>query len=354
MHESPDGLAPDTQPAAPHDPARRARALVLLGLGGLLLLLVVSYAGVGQVLERVQAMGWAAPLLFAPYLVINMLDTMAWRRALSPEGAARVPFLAQYLMRIAGEAVNSVTPTAAVGGEPVKAQLLRSAGVPGPEAVASVVIAKTALTLSQVAFILVGVPVLAARFGRPMLGAACFAVLVVVAIVFARFLVGVQRRGLVHAAWRRLVRWFPRSRTVARLGERAAAIDERLGDFYRIEQRAFRTATLWHFMAWLLGVAEVWIIMQLIGAPIAWTDALILESLGQPIRAAALFIPGGLGVQELGGAALCHLLGIADAPAVTLWLLKRARELFYDVVGIVYLAQQTALRRAPAAAEPPA
>jgi putative membrane protein len=353
MRRDPDGRPPEPQPAATTDRGRRIRTIATLTVGGLLLLLVISYAGVAPVLERVRAMGWAAPFLFVPYLVINTLDTMAWRRALPAEAAARVPFPAQYLARIAGEAVNSVTPTAAVGGEPVKAQLLRAWGVPGAEAVASVVIAKTALTLSQIAFILLGVPVLAARFGRPMLGAACFAILVALAFLFGRFLVGVQRRGLVHAAWRRLARWFPRSRTVARLGERAAAIDERLGDFYRIEQHAFRTATLWHFMAWLLGVVEVKIIMQLIGAPVSWPDALILESLGQPIRAVALFIPGGLGVQELGGVALCHLLGIGDAPAVTLWLLKRARELFYDAVGIAYLAQRTALRRAPAM-EPPA
>lgn len=322
--------------------------MALLVVGGLLLLLLVSYAGVGPVLERVRVMGWAAPLLFVPYLVINLLDTMAWRRALSPPVAARVPFLAQYFARIAGEAVNSITPTAAVGGEPVKAQLLRAYGVPGSEAVASVVIAKTALTLSQIAFILVGVPVLAARFGRPVLGALSFVALVAGSLVFARFLVGMQRRGLAHGAWRWLVRFFPRSRTVGRLGERAAAIDERLADFYRIEQRAFRTATLWHFGAWLLGVAEVWIIMRLIGAPVSWLDALVLESLAQPIRAVALFIPGGLGAQELGGVALAHLLGIPDAPAVTLWLLKRARELFYDAVGVAYLAQRTALRRAPA------
>jgi putative membrane protein len=352
MQQSPDGRSPDALPAAA-DQARRMRTLATLAVGGLLLLLVVSYAGVAPVLERVQAMGWAAPFLLVPYLLINTLDTLAWRRALPAEAAARVPFAAQYMARIAGEAVNSVTPTAAVGGEPVKAQLLRAWGVPGPEAVASVVIAKTALTLSQIAFILLGVPVLAARFGRPIVGAVVFGVLIALAFLFGRFLVRMQRRGLVHAAWRRLVRWFPRSRTVARLGERATAIDERLGDFYRIEQRAFVTATLWHFVAWLLGVVEVWIIMQLIGAPISWPDALILESLAQPIRAVTLFIPGGLGAQELGGVALCHLLGIADAPAVTLWLLKRARELFYDVAGILYIAQRTALRRAPAM-EPPA
>ena len=352
MQQSPDARLPDPLPETA-DRSRRIRTIATLAVGGLLLLLVISYAGVAPVLERVRAMGWAAPFLLVPYMIINTLDTLAWRRALPAEAAARVPFFAQYLARIAGEAVNSVTPTAAVGGEPVKAQLLRAWGVPGPEAVASVVIAKTALTLSQIAFILLGVPLLAARFGRPVIGAVGFGVLVTLAFLFARFLVGMQRRGLVHAAWRRLVRWFPRSRTVARLGERAAAIDERLGDFYRIEQHAFRTATLWHFTAWLLGVVEVWSIMQLIGAPISWQDALILESLAQPIRAVTLFIPGGLGAQELGGVALCHLLGIADAPAVTLWLLKRARELFYDVIGIVYLAQRTTLRRAPAM-EPPA
>jgi putative membrane protein len=340
---------PHDPPSAPtNDRARTFRTLATMAVGGLLLLLVVSHAGVAPVLERVRAMGWAAPLLFAPYLLINMLDTMAWRRALSPEAAMRVPFWAQYLARIAGEAVNSVTPTAAVGGEPVKAQLIRAYGVSGSDAVASVVIAKTALTLSQIAFILLGVPVLAWRFGRPGLGLASFVVLVALALVFARFLVGVQRRGPAHAAWRWLVRVFPRSRTVGRLGERAAAIDERLEGFYRIERHAFRTATLWHFAAWLLGVVEVWIIMRLIGAPVSWLDALVLESLAQPIRAVALFIPGGLGAQELGGVALCHLLGIPDAPAVTLWLLKRARELAFDVVGIAYLAQRTALRRAPA------
>jgi putative membrane protein len=287
-------------------------------------------------------------LLIVPYLLINVLDTMAWRRALPAASAARVPFHAQYLARIAGEAVNSVTPTAAVGGEPVKAQLLRAWGVAGSDSVASVVIAKTALTISQIAFILLGVPVLFARLGRPLLGVLCFAALVALAVAFARVLVRFQRRGPAHAVWRWLVRVFPRSRTVARLGERAHAIDERLEGFYRIEQRAFLTATLWHFTAWLLGVVEVWMITHLIGEPIPWRDALVIESLAQPIRAAALFIPGGLGAQEVGGVALCRLLGMSEAPAVTLWLLKRARELFFDVLGIAYLAQRTALRRSPA------
>ena len=61
-------------------------------------------------------------------------------------------------MRLAGEAVNNLTPTANMGGEAVKVYLLRQRGVPGDAGTASVVAAKTALTVSQVAFILVGLP----------------------------------------------------------------------------------------------------------------------------------------------------------------------------------------------------
>ena len=36
---------------------------------------------------------------------------------------------------------------------------------------------------------------------------------------------------------------------------------------------------------------------------------------------------------------LCTFLGMAEADAVTLWLLKRAREVVFDGVGLAYLAQ---------------
>ena len=43
--------------------------------------------------------------------------------------------------------------------------------------------------------------------------------------------------------------------------------------------------------------------------------------------------------------ALCRFLGVPEPAAVTLWLLKRARELAFDSVGLAYLARWTASRR---------
>jgi uncharacterized membrane protein YbhN (UPF0104 family) len=183
-----------------------------------------------------------------------------------------------------------------------------------------------------------------------VLGAAWLAFLVVVAVAFSLLLVRAQRRGPAIAVWRWLRRLVPRAGFVARLEGGAQGIDARLADFYRIERGAFLRSTLWHLCGWLGGVFEVVLLMTLIGTPIGWRDAFIIEALAQPIRAVALVIPGGLGAQEVGGVALCRFLGIPEPVAVTLWLLKRARELAFDGVGLAYLARWTATRRARAEA----
>jgi glycosyltransferase 2 family protein len=326
--------------AAPVSRPRRGRQAVAFGVGALLLAFVVYYAGLGQIVRRLQELGWRAPLVLVPYLIVNIFDTTGWRRTLPRNVAKLVPFRALYLTRMAGEAVNSLTPTAAIGGEPVKAHMLRAWGVPSPDSIASVVISKTALTVSQITFVLIGLAALFDRLERRAAGAIWLSLLLAVAVAFTLFVVRLQRRGPVVTVWRWLHKIMPNAPIVARLEAKAAAIDERLSEFY-VERAAFRSAALWHLGGWLLGVVEVWLFMALIDEPIALSEALIIEALAQPIRAASLIIPGGLGAQEIGGVALCSFLGIPEAAGVTLWLLKRARELVFDAVGVVYLMRRT-------------
>jgi uncharacterized membrane protein YbhN (UPF0104 family) len=129
---------------------------------------------------------------------------------------------------------------------------------------------------------------------------------------------------------------------VARLESAVATLDQRLADFYHVESGSFFKAASWNFVGWLGGVVETQVMLTLIGHPISWLDALVIEALAQPIRAAAIIIPGGLGTQELGGVWLCTFLGMPEPVAVTLWLLKRAREVTFDGLGLLYLARKTA------------
>jgi uncharacterized protein (TIRG00374 family) len=340
--ESPAPLQEPPNVPTPH--ASRLRTALSIVVGLVLLGLVIYNADVDAIHERMDELKWRSPLVLLPWVVIAWLDARGWRCTLPPAAARLVPMRSLVLVRMAGEAVNSLTPTAAVGGEPVKAHLLRAWGVSGSDSLASIVIAKTALTVTQSLFVVLGIAALFVQLGRPALGAAWMALLLLATIGFTWALVYMQRRGPVGAIWRWLARVAPRARFLARLERSVHAIDDRLAEFYTIERGAFWWAGVWHMAGWLVGVVEVWLIMLLIGAPIGWVDALIVEALSQPIRAAAVIIPGGLGTQEVGGVALCLFLGMSAPEAATLWLLKRGRELVFDGVGLAYLLRRTTWR----------
>lgn len=321
-------------------PLRTALTVVV---GILLLVLLLYHAGVDDIHDRMGDLGWTSPLVLLPWSAIAILDALGWRCTLPSVNGKRVPLRSLALVRMAGEALNSLTPTAAVGGEPVKAHLLRAWGISGSDSMASIVIAKTALTVSQSLFVVLGIAALCVREDRGGLGVALVVLLLIVTAAFTIGLVRLQRRGPVSTVWRWIRRIMPRAAFVARLERSALAIDTRLAEFYRIEPGAFWQASFWHLAGWLFGVTEVMLIMYLIGAPVPWVDALIIEALSQPIRAAAIVIPGGIGTQEVGGVALCTLLGMPEAEGATLWLLKRGRELVFDGVGLLYLARRTAV-----------
>jgi putative membrane protein len=326
-------------------PAGRWRTALSIAVGLALLAGFIAVSDLEHVGDYFRLLGWTVPAVLAPYLVIVLVDTWGWRCVMPAEIRARVPLASLYLTRMAGEAVNSVTPTATIGGEPVKAHLLRGFGVPGSDGMASVVLARTALVVSQAIFVAAGTTALFVYLGHPNLAALSLVVQVVLVAAFASGLVRLQQRGLAMAAWRLMHRLAPRSHVVARLEHGAATVDRRLGDFHRLERAAFVRATSLHLFAWVLGSLEVQFMMWMIGAPVSPLEAFVIESLAQPIRAMAIVIPGALGVQEWGGMWLCTTLGMTEPAAVTLWLLKRGRETVFDLVGLAYLGKRTYLDR---------
>ena len=192
------------------------------------------------------------------------LDALGWRCTLPPAAAARVPLLGLFLTRMAGEAVNSVTPTAAVGGEPVKAYLLRrwrrrrrrdGARVGGDRQDRADASRRASSSVLGVAALLVAARPAAAR---DRLAGRCSdrrlrSAFTAAARLGAAPQPGHRRSGAGSAAS------LPRAGFVARLEARACtAIDERLARVLpRRARRLPATPTLLHFVGWLLGVVEV-------------------------------------------------------------------------------------------------
>jgi glycosyltransferase 2 family protein len=337
--EHPDPVSPMPGESGPGRHSR-LRGVLTIAVGVGLLVWLLFHAGLDALHDQFDKARWLTPLVLLPYVVISICDAISWRLTLPFALRRRVPFATLVMSRMAGEAVNSVTPTATIGGEPLKAHLLRAYGVPLSDGLASIVVCKTALTIAQSLFTALGFVGLLIVLGRPMLGALWLVALLGVVGGFTFLLLHVQQRNPATALWRWASRVFPRVQFVKRLEPGVRDLDERLQDFYRGEQRAFAWATGWNFVGWLFGVVEVQVMCTLIDHPLPWLEAFVIEAVAQPIRAVAIVVPGGIGIQEWGGVEFCTYLGMPEPVAATLWLLKRGREIVFDIVGLAYLARR--------------
>src|SRR5262245_46336657 len=277
-------------------------------------------------------MGWrVAIVLVFPITLVTLFDTLGWRFAFAHD---RVGLATLLPARLAGEAFNLTTPTASLGGEAVKTWLLQGR-VPIDEAVSSVIVAKTTVTIGQGLLLLLGV--ILAWTSLPVDSRILRAMeyLVGLEVLALGGFVIVQRRGLAARG----------ARMLARLGlsrfeghETVGRIDEALATFYRERPLRLALSLACHFLAWLLGAVEAWLILALLGTPVSLVTATVIEAFGMGIRFATFLVPGSVGVLEGGYAATFAALGLGSTAGVSFSLVRRIREAVWIALGLVAFA----------------
>jgi uncharacterized protein (TIRG00374 family) len=268
-----------------------------------------------------------------------MFDTLGWRFAFLRDGAG---FRTLFAARLAGEAFNLVTPTAALGGEAVKAWLLRGV-VPLAASVPSVIVAKTTITLAQGLFLLLGV-VLAWSSALPdaTLLHGMLWLLAIEAVALTGFVVA-QTRGMFAWGGRLATQVGVKGVKTEALGR----IDDVLARFYSTAPGRLALSIAFHFIAWLLGSIETWLILRFLGAPVSLTAATVIEALGTAVRFVTFLIPASLGVLEGGYLVTFAALGLGSTTAVSFSLVRRIREAVWVGLGLVAFAATRARAEAP-------
>lgn len=342
--EAPRGEPPGPVAGPPAGPKRSFGRIALSLLGIALLFFLIWEIGTQDLLHRLVALGWRAPLMLWPFALISAIDGWAWSFTLPRDGPRRPSLLSLSMIRLAGESVNNLTPTAYLGGEPVKAMLLVDRGIPAASSTVSVVVAKTMLTVGQVVFILLGIMLTLERFDILHHGDVLFVLLCLIGAGFVALLVRLQRRDLFTRLARLATRIGLHGPRIERFAGVAPKIDGELRGYYSTRAGDFAVGSFLHFIGWLLGTLEMKVFSDLLDYPLSWRDAFIIESISQPLALGSVVVPGAIGLREAGGVAIFGLLGLDESAGLAVWLLRRVREAVYSAVGLLYLMIATRRR----------
>jgi len=301
-------------------------------LGVALLAALVAQNDPAAVLTSITDLSWRLGIVvFFPAVLVALFDTFGWRYAFL---SGAVPFGPLAASRLAGEAFNMATPTAAVGGEAVKAWLLRG-HAPLDATLASVIVAKTTITLGQGLYFLLGV-VVAWRTG--LTGSALLHgmlwLLGIEAVALGLFVL-VQTRGMLGWTLRLLERLGVRPpRGQATLGR----VDDALEQFYRTAPERLGLSIGFHFIAWALGSVETWLILKFLGSEVSLATATVIEAFGTAVKVATFLVPASLGVLEGGFLATFATLGLSSTTAISFSLVRRLREAVWVAIGLIAFA----------------
>lgn len=280
-------------------------------LGGALFVHWVASFGTRELLDTLLGLPvsvWAG--LLALYAANFACDVRAWQLVFRSSLCARTKFSELYVIRMAGEALNAVTPGVDIGGEPLKHLLcVKRLGIPRRDAFVSIVVARTTLLAGTVMFILAAASIAAVSRAFP-------------AEIKVRILASAWLIGLVSFG----VYWIQKRGVFDRLNRGLAA-------FYVKHPDRIGLALAYHVLGWCFSSAETYWMARFVGLELSPAEAFALEGLLQLVRMACFFIPLNLGAQEGGFVLLMPLWGCDPAGALGVSLLKRVRQITWIGAG---------------------
>ena len=314
-------------------PAKIQITVWLLGLAGAALFTILLIRqGAPQVGVAFASAGWAIAAVVIYHLTVPVfLDALAWW-VLFPK-SDRLSLWQLFWMRWIGESVSTLVPSAAVGGDIVRARLAAINGARLPVAAGTVLVDLTLGVFTQAAFTVLGVVLLVdvtgqRNFVRPTLVGTLVGIVGVAGFYF------VQRLGMFRFLAKIIARLAnsPEWQSLVQGGE---TLDRTIRTLYA-RRRAVVMCCVWTIISLVAGSGEIWIALHALDLHATFVNALILQSMVLTIRSAAFAVPGGLGVQEGGYLFVGNLLGIPGDAAFALSLIARVRELTLGIPGLIF------------------
>ena len=299
--------------------------LPLLGLLGLAILVWRADAQAARM--AVLQVGWGIVLVVGQEVVAHLLNTLGWRFAFAREHVASLPFGELLRLRLAGDAINYLTPSATIAGEYARVAMLDDR-LGADIRAASVVVAKSAQTLAQAVFIAAGLLLLGA--GLVIAGPGR-------SLVFWGLGLGLPLAILLVYGW-----------TAARLGPVRASLRNAarwLTAFLRDHPGRVVLSTLMFVFAYGWGSFEAYWICRFLGIPVPVFTALAIEVLSVTVDGILFMVPAKIGTQEGGKVAVFAALELPASLGLAFGLVRHARELSWAGIGMLLYALGARRRR---------
>ncbi len=313
-------------------PALTKSLFLLIGIG--LFAWALSTVDLQSVVDLLIRFGWGMVWVLGFYAIVTWVDTVSWKYAFKPDEAERLPLWNLWKIRQIGEAFNIITPFGTVGGEPVKAQLIKDQyGLSFKQGIASQVVARTTFLVALIGFMIPGIIILilseTATDRFKIISVTLLTVFTICIFLFFLF----QAKGSLSRVLTWLTGPFPFLKGGGFISQ-MKDLDDLMSSYYRDHADRLKLSIYYALAGWGIGMFELYVTLYFLGTEVSFLDLWIIESVAQLVRVCSFFIPMGLGALEGGLVLIFSSIGLTADLGLAVSFLRRIKELLWVGVGL--------------------
>ncbi|MFP4523462.1 MAG: lysylphosphatidylglycerol synthase transmembrane domain-containing protein [Candidatus Woesearchaeota archaeon] len=283
-----------------------------------------------------KAKPWAVWMFIGVSLIMMIVHALRWHIIIRAQTGKKISLLKLIQYKIVGFGISFITPAAKVGGEPLRAALLKKEGIEFKEGLSGVVIDKI-IDLSCMA-VLFAIAIIFSVTSIPLPKGV---------VIFFLSLAGVFLIGVIYIytqllrkknLFLQIFKFFRLHKTkkLRHMEQNLIDFEKIVVEFHNNKRKAFYSSMVWSFLNWCLMFAEYTSVLAIFGITGVGLQGtfLIITFMG----AAYLFpVPLALGVLEAGQIAIFSGLGLPVAAGVGLAMIIRFRDLAWTCISVPIL-----------------
>jgi len=315
--------------------------LAFLIVGCLLLGWAISAVDMVSVLGLLKKLGGGFLVVLLLYAGVTWLDALSWKCNFRPEETQHFTDWELWRIRQIGEAYNMITPFATLGGEPLKAQLLKEhQGISLKQAVSSQIVSKTTFLTGLILFFIPGITMImnSSKVSDEFKTISLVGMGTLSTCIFLFFVF--QVTGILG----KLCHWFGQKTSRPNLKhnlKKLEHLNELFSGFYGKYPVRVVKAVILAFLGWVLGLGQMYAILYFLGFPVSFYDLWVMEALAQLVKIGSFMIPLSLGALEGGLILIFTALGYPANLGLAVSLVARMKDLVWVGLGLALDGKMT-------------
>ena len=306
-----------------------------LAAGLLLLFILIRRIGLEKIIQPFKSFSIYFLILFLIMAAaILLLSVLRWQIILKSFNF-NMPFTTVLSYYVMGFSMSYLTPSARMGGAPLKAYMLTRHKIPFEKGLSTILIDNIMETTFDILFSSVWIIILLLQFELPQRFETLVVVFLVLAFIFSGiFFIRLYKGKVVFSLIFNWLRMF-RFKSAHDLLEKIRMIDTMFSSFLREKRIAFLWFIILSFFVWAIGLIEYKVALLAINFNASIFQLFLIIVFA--VISTMIPIPASLGILELGQVSVFTLLGLDPYIGIALAIILRFRDVLLALIGVILI-----------------